>query len=118
MDFCVGISLLTVKSAGKLMGRVFWDGKKIIFIDYFEKGRTINGISYASLLVQLGKEIKEKRLYLAKKKVFFHQDNAGMHSYAVAMAKLHELKFKLLPQPPCSPHLVPSDVFRLPNRKK
>ena len=31
-----------VKWAGKVMGSVFWDPNGIIFIDYSEKGRTIN----------------------------------------------------------------------------
>ena len=32
-----------VSSAGKVMASVFWDAKGIVFIDYLQKGQTING---------------------------------------------------------------------------
>ena len=49
------------------------------------------------LLVQMGKE--------TKKKLLFHQDNARVHLYtcALAMTKLHQIKFELLPHPLYSP---------------
>ena len=61
-----------VPSADKIMASVFWDARGIIFIDYLQKGRTINGEYYANLLQRLDDEIKEKRPHLAKKKVLFH----------------------------------------------
>lgn len=108
----------TVKSAGKVMATVFWDARGIIFIDYLEKGKTITGEYYASLLDRLSEEIKEKRRHLARKKILFHQDNARVHTCAVAMAKIAELKFELLQHPPYSPDLAPSDYFLFPNLKK
>ncbi|EFN81592.1 hypothetical protein EAI_03203, partial [Harpegnathos saltator] len=36
-------------------------------------------------------------------------DATSCHKSMVAMAKLHELNFELLPQPPYSPNLAPSD---------
>ena len=35
-----------------------------------------------------------------------------------SMAKFHELRYELLPHPPYSPDLAPSDYFLLPNLKK
>ena len=78
----------------------------------------MNGDYYASLLAQPGKKIKKTRLYLAKTKVLFNQDNARLHTCAVAMAKLYEMKFELLPYPPYPPDLGPSDFFLFPNKKK
>ncbi|KAL7374618.1 hypothetical protein ABVT39_004094 [Epinephelus coioides] len=37
----------------KVMTSVFWDAKGIVFIDYLQKGQTINGQYYANLLRQL-----------------------------------------------------------------
>lgn len=108
----------TTPSAGKIMATVFWDAHGIIFIDYLEKGKTITGEYYASLLVKLNDVIKEKRPHLVKKKVLFHHDNAPAHSSTVAQAKLHELRYELLPHPPYSPDLAPSDFFLFPNMKK
>ena len=42
-------------------GLVFWDAQGILFIDYFEKGRTINSKYYIALLVHLKEEITKKR---------------------------------------------------------
>lgn len=58
----------TVPSAGKVMASVFWDACGIIFIDYLQTGRTINGKYYANLLQHSSDEMKKKRPYLAKKK--------------------------------------------------
>lgn len=48
---------------------------------------------YASILQRLNAEIKIKCSHLPKKKIKFHQDNTQVYIYAVAMAKLHELRF-------------------------
>ena len=32
----------TVPSAGKVMGSLFWNDRGLIFIDYLQKGKTIN----------------------------------------------------------------------------
>ena len=107
-----------VPSAGKVMATVFWDAKGIILIDYLEKGKTITGVYYASLLSKLNDEIKNKRPHLARKKVLFHHDNAPAHSSTVAQAKLHDLRYELLPHPAYSPDLAPSDFFLFPNLKR
>lgn len=106
-----------VYSAGKVMASVFWDSHGIIFIDYLEKGKTITGAYYASLLDKLKEEISKNRPHLQKKKVLFHQDNAPSHTSTVAMAKIHELRFELLDHPPYSPDLAPSDFFLFPQLK-
>jgi len=51
----------SVPSAGKVMASVFWDAEDILFIDYLEKGETIIGEYYSSLLTRLDKKICEKR---------------------------------------------------------
>jgi len=108
----------TVPSAGKVMATVFWDSRGIIFTDYLEKGRTITGQYYADLLGRFDAELMRKRPHLAKKKVLFHHDNAPAHSSAIAITKLVELRYELLPHPPYSPDLAPCDFFLFPNMKK
>ncbi|KMQ82022.1 mariner transposase, partial [Lasius niger] len=108
----------TVPSAGKVMATIFWDSRDIIFIDYLEKGKTITGQYYASLLDRFHAELMEKRPHLAKKKILFHHDNAPAHTAAIAMAKIVKLQYELLPHPPYSPDLAPCDFFLFPNMKK
>ena len=98
-------------SAGKVMATVFWDSHGVILIDYLQKGKTLTGAYYASLLDKLKNEIAEKRSHLQKKKILFHQDNAPSHTSAFARAKIHELRFELLDHLPYSPDLAPSDFF-------
>ena len=105
-------------SANKVMATVFWDARGVIHIDYLQKGRTINGEYYTNLLDRFNEDLKKKRPHLAKKKVLFHQDNARVHTCVVSMAKFHELRYELLPHPPYSPDLAPSDYFLFPNLKK
>ncbi len=53
------------------MAFVFWDAQSILFIDYFEKGKTINSEYYIALLVRLKEEIAKKRPQIKKEKVLF-----------------------------------------------
>lgn len=108
----------TQQSAGKVLASVFWDAHGILLIDYLETKKTITGQYYANLLDRLNEAIKIKRPHLAKKKIIFHQDNAPAHTSMIAMAKLHELRYELLPHPPYSPDLAPSDYFLFPNLKR
>ena len=50
----------TQQWAGKVMASVFWDGKGIIYIDYLEKGKTINSEYYIALLERLKTEVAKK----------------------------------------------------------
>ncbi|GFX20279.1 mariner transposase [Trichonephila clavipes] len=85
------------------MASVFWDAIGIIFINYLEKGKTINDEYCANLLQRVSGEIEQKRPHLAKKKVF-NQDNAPTPN-------INKLKFELLPHAPYSPDLAPSIIF-------
>lgn len=108
----------TQKSAGKIMASVFWDAHGILFIDYLEKNKTINSEYYMCLLDRLSAEIKKKRPHMQRKKVLFHQDNAPCHKSMKTMVKLNELRFELLPHPPYSPDLAPSDYWLFSDLKK
>ena len=46
-------------STGKVLASVFWDAHGILFIDYLEKGRTINSEYYMVFLVRLKEEIEK-----------------------------------------------------------
>ncbi|KAM8702032.1 hypothetical protein ACLKA7_007672 [Drosophila subpalustris] len=63
-------------------------------------------------------ELKKKRPHMAKKKVLFHQDTAPAHKSVVAMMKLCELHYEILPHPPYSPDLAPCDYYLFPSLKK
>ena len=85
-------------SAGRAIAFIFWDAKDIASIDYFQKGKTINGEYYVNLLRQLRKEIKSKQPGKLTKGVLFHQDNAPAHKSVVAMSTEHDCGFELIDQ--------------------
>ena len=62
---------------------VFWDSYGIIFIDYLENSKIVNGEYYARLLQRLDEKIMEKHPHLAKKEILFHQDNKPDHRFSV-----------------------------------
>ena len=107
----------TIPSAGKVMASVFWDADGILLIDYLQKGQTINGTYYASLLTQLREKIKTKRRRKPTKGVFFHQHNTPVHKSVIAMAAIHDCGFLLIEHPPYSPDLAPSDFHLFPKLK-
>ena len=96
------------RQLGKVMTTIFWDSNGIKLIDYLQKGKTITGEYYASLLDRFDAILKEKRPHVAKK-VLFHHDNAT--------AKLFDLRYEIRRHPSYSPDLAPSDYFLFPNMK-
>ena len=108
----------TIPSAAMVVATVFWNTRGIIYINYLQKGKKINSEYYANLLQRFSDEIKEKWSYSVKKEVLFYQENAPVHTSVIAMAKINELKFKLLPHPPYLPNLFPPDYFLFQNLNK
>ena len=108
----------TVPSAGKVMVTVFWDVEGVLMLDYLKKGQTITGPYYANLLTCLRDVLKVKRPGKLSKGVLFHQDNAPSHTSSVTMATIHKCGFELLPHPPYSPDLAPSDYHLFPQLKR
>jgi len=66
-------------------------------------------VHYARLVRKLREVIKEKRRGKLRKGVLLHHDNAPVYTSHAAVATIHVCGFKLLPHPPYSPDLAPSD---------
>ena len=98
----------TQQWAGKVMASVFWDANSILFIDYLEKGKTINSDYYMALLDRFSAEIKKKRPQMQKNKVLFHQGHAPCYKFMKTIIKLNELSFELLSHLLHSPDLASS----------
>ena len=99
------------------MASIFWDNQGVIMVDYLEEGRTINGAYYAEELRRLRQEIVRKRRGKLTRGVLLLQDNAPAHTSQVAMAAATECGFEVLPHPPYSPDLAPSDFYLFPKLK-
>lgn len=99
----------------KIMLSVWWDYKGIIYYELLPSDRTIDSTVYCSQLTKLNQAIRSKRPELANRKgVVFHHDNARPHTSLTTRNKLLRLGWDVLPHPPYSPDLAPSDyhLFR------
>ncbi|XP_048251006.1 histone-lysine N-methyltransferase SETMAR-like [Haliotis rufescens] len=106
------------RSNKKVMMTIFWDSKGVIHIDYLPHGTTMNGEYYARLLKQVRQSIKVKRRGKIRRGILLHQDNAPVHTSHVEMTAVQECGYELLPHPPYSPDLAPSDFHLFPRLKK
>ena len=107
-------------SADKVLASVFWDVQGILFINYLEKGKTINSEYYIALLVCFGgkKSPKNYHKWRRKKYSFTKKDSALCHELIAIMAKLHKLHFELLLHPPYSPDLTSSHYWLFTDCKR
>jgi histone-lysine N-methyltransferase SETMAR len=102
--------LKSTASAGKVLLTVFWDWKGPILEHYQEKGQTVNSERYSVMLEsELKPAIRSKRRGMLSTGVILHHDNARPHTAARTIEAVHKMKFVLLPHPPYSPDLAPSD---------
>lgn len=99
----------------KVMLSVWWDYKGIVYYELLPSNTTINSDVYCQQMDKLNASLQEKRPELVNRKgVVFHHDNARPHTSLVTRQKLIQLGWDVLPHPPYSPDLAPSDyhLFR------
>lgn len=107
----------TTQSAGKRMATVFWDSKGILLLEWLPEGETVNSSYYIKILTKLKEEIKSQRRGKWTRQVYLLHDNARPHTSQQTSAAIADLGFHLLPHPPYSPDLAPSDYHLFPNMK-
>lgn len=100
------------RSAGKRMAIVFWDCDGILLIKWLPEKQTITGLYYCKILTELREAIKTQRRGKLTHGVLLQHDNARPHTAYLAVRTIRELGFDVLPHPPYSPDLAPSDYFR------
>jgi [histone H3]-lysine36 N-dimethyltransferase SETMAR len=98
----------------KLMLMVFWSVDGIVHYEFMPRGKTINAEFYCRMLDRVVVAI-EKRGLLDNKQIVFLQDNARPHTAKITKAKLVQLGWTVLPHPPYSPDLAPTDFFLFKN---
>jgi len=91
------------------MATIFWDSKGVLYVGFLTGCCTINAEYYLALLegpVKTAIRNKRKRVQIS---VSFLLDNARLHVDARTMDTIQKLKWNVLPHPPYSPDLAPSD---------
>lgn len=93
----------------KVMLSVWWGIRGIIHWELLPKGSTITADLYCQQLERVAANLKGKQ-----DKVYFLHDNARPHVALSTKKKLMKLNWTVLPHPPYSPDLAPTDyhLFR------
>jgi len=102
-------------SAGKVMLTVYWNLERVVLADFLEKETTINSQRYIETLTALKRRIK--RIGIRNGTLLQH-DNARSHTSAATRDAIQCLDFSVLPHPPYSPDLAPSDFHLFPKLKE
>ena len=93
----------------KVMLSVWWGTRGVIHWELLPKGCTVTAEVYCQQLERVAASLKKKQ-----DKVYYLHDNARPHVALSTKKKLMELGWTVLPHPPYSPDLAPTDyhLFR------
>lgn len=97
----------------KVMLSVWWDQSGVVHHELLPKNMTINAELYCQQLQRVKAAIEEKRPRL-NNEVLLQHDNARPHVAKMTKSVIEELGWEILPHPPYSPDLAPTDfhLFR------
>ncbi len=99
----------------KVLLCLFWNYRGPIHYEFLPRGKTVNGDVYRQQLRQLKAKIDaaSPKLMKTKHPLLLH-DNAKPHTAKMTVTVAKELGFEILPHPPYSPDIAPTDyhVFR------
>jgi histone-lysine N-methyltransferase SETMAR len=94
----------------KVLMSVWWTARGIIHVDYFKPGSTITADVYCSEIEAVHQKLLESYTALVNRKgVLLLHDNARPHIALSTRQKLKEVGWEILPHPPYSPDISPSD---------
>ncbi|GFS10848.1 histone-lysine N-methyltransferase SETMAR [Elysia marginata] len=98
-----------MRSAKKIMGTVFWDSRGVLLFETLQREETINAVRYCQTLDKLREAIRRKHPRQLTNRVILQHDNATPHIARVTQGWLEKYGWEILPHPPHSPDLAPSD---------
>ena len=96
---------------------IFFSGEGVAIKVPVKKGKSITGKYYKVVLKKLKKYYQKRCPATGFKHVRLLHDNAPAHTFAIVTAFLKKEKVTVLPHPPYSPDLAPSDFFLFPKLK-
>jgi transposase len=100
----------------KLMLCIWWDQLGAVYYELLQPNESITGARYRTQLMRLSQALKEKRPQYVERhdKVILQHDNARPHVAQPVKTYLETLNWEILPHPPYSPDIAPSDyhLFR------
>jgi len=102
----------------KVMLVVFFDWKGTVRHEFVPRGQMVNKQRYLEVLACLRNAVCTKRPELWKNQTWMlHHDNAPAHALLLIRSYLAKHQTSVVPHPPYSPDLAPSDFFLFPKLK-
>ena len=100
----------------KVLLCMWWDMKGLLYYELLDPGQTVTAQRYCDQLSKLNEKISELRKYVGHsgRKVILLHDNARPHGASATKNMILALGWEVLPHPPYSPDLAPTDfhIFR------
>lgn len=96
----------------KVMVSVWWYSGGIIHYNFLSPGETITADKYCKEIDEMHKKLQllHPALVNRKRPIVLH-DNARPHAAQMTIRRLHDLGYEILPHPPYSPDLSPTDYY-------
>jgi histone-lysine N-methyltransferase SETMAR len=82
----------------------------VILVAVMPRGDTVNSAACIRTLKELGKRFKLVRPYKNPAEIFLQHDSARPHASLKTREAITKFGSTVLPLPPCSPDLAPSDL--------
>lgn len=94
----------------KVMLCIWWDSEGVIYREFLPPNKTVDSDKYCEQLLEVRKALIKKRpAIINRSKVVFQHDNARPHVSKKTQELLEVLNWEVLPHPPYSPDIAPSD---------
>ncbi|PNF23469.1 Mariner Mos1 transposase [Cryptotermes secundus] len=108
-----------VRSNVKTMLICFFDVNGIVHKEFVPPGQTVNQHFYLDVLRRLRERVRRKRSEMWRNgNWLLHHDNAPAHTALMVRQFLTSNNMVIVPHPPYSPDLAPSDFFLFPRMKR
>ena len=96
----------------KVMLIIFWNSQGVIHREFVAGGQGVDRHIYLRTMRELREKLRWRRPHLWRRQSFWlHHDGAPAHRADIVMNFLRATNTKILPHPPYSPDLAPSDFF-------
>jgi len=106
------------KSKLKTMSICFLDQEGIVHREFVPPGMTVNADFYCDFIRRLRENVRRKKPQkLQNRNLIIHHDNALAHRSIEVPQFLAKNNMTLIPHPPYSPDLAPSNFFLFPKLK-
>jgi histone-lysine N-methyltransferase SETMAR len=114
----VSINIKESIGSRKVMVTFLWSKHGVHLIDFLPQSETFTSAYFVTVLDQLQDKIAQRRPVNKLNGMYLHLDNASPHRAGNTKTHVRNLGLTMLPHPPYSPDIAPTDFFLLGHIKQ